>query len=65
MGVKVQLADGREVNGKQVNAGDVVEVDEGTARVLTAQNIATRVSDRKKAAVVAVDDKADPAGKKG
>lgn len=64
MGVKVKLADGREVNGKKVDAGQVVEVDEGTARLLVLQNVASVVDVHQKAAVVAVDETAATAGKK-
>lgn len=76
MGVKVKLADGREVidvSGKTVHvaAGEVVEVDEGTARVLTAHNIVSTVHPNTKVtageavrAAQATDDKAASAGKR-
>ena len=45
MGVKVRLADAREVNDKAHKAGDVVEVDPGDARLLVAIGAGVRVAD--------------------
>lgn len=43
MGVKVKLADRRVLDGKEHKAGDVVEVDEGSARALARMNLASVV----------------------
>lgn len=45
MGVKVKLADAREVNDRQYKAGDIVEVTPGEARLLVALNAGVRVDD--------------------
>lgn len=68
MSVKVKLADARQVvnsdgDAVAVQAGQVVEVSEGTARVLERQNIAapvhpnTKVTAQKTAADAATDGK--------
>ena len=45
MGVKVRLADNREVEGKQIKAGDVVDVSPGEARRLAALGVAVQVDE--------------------
>ncbi|GAA1333092.1 hypothetical protein GCM10009592_26520 [Brachybacterium rhamnosum] len=50
MGVKVKLADAREVGDKKYAAGDVVEVEASDARLLVALGAGGRVSDDEKAA---------------
>lgn len=50
MGVKVKLADKREVGSKKYKAGDVIDVSPGDARVLVAIGAGTRVDDTTAAA---------------
>lgn len=45
MGVKVKLADTREVLGQKYAAGDVVDLEPGDARVLVATGAGVRVDD--------------------
>lgn len=48
MGVKVKLADNREVGNKKHSAGDVVDVSPGDARRLVALGAAAAVNDAPK-----------------
>lgn len=45
MGVKVKLADNREVGAQSYKAGDVVDVDPGDARLLVAVGAGVKVDD--------------------
>lgn len=69
MGVKIKLADAREVGGVKRKAGDVIEVDNGEGRVLLAVGAGVKVDNRTKTttekSATAADGKAGDAGRKG
>lgn len=60
MGVKVKLADNREVRDKAYKAGDVVEVEPGDARLLLAIGAGAKVADDVKPSVGEVVPEAIP-----
>lgn len=60
MGVKVKLADAREVGDKKYNAGDVVDVEPGDARLLVAIGAGAQVDEKTAPAVGQVVPEAIP-----